>query len=176
MCVSKCNLRQTAKAGACLDFFLLFTVTACEVLPSHLPLSEPIAIKPSQLKGHECRQDVKCFWLKIGSHCTELYTFLSLSTSLSPCHQGTWGEFPEGHLLTAPAGQPQDTPQLSFNDKAWWDDTCGVICLHNCDFRVYVRCPCHFNSGAFPRCGYVSGLGSLDLPLFWGFPQFPVRG
>lgn len=96
---------------------------------------------------------------------------LSLSTYTSPRNLGG---FPEGHLFTAPASQPQDTPQFSSKDKAWWEDICvgkssGIICLHACDFRFYVRCPCHFNSGAFPRCGSISLLGKSRSPSTLGF-------
>lgn len=126
------------------------------------------------LKGPEFRQGVKCFGLRIGPHCTELYTFCPFPPTPCPLSPRSLGEFPEGHLLTAPASQPQDTPQLSSKDKAWWDYTCvgkyrGIICLHDSDFRFYVRCPCHLNSGAFPRCGYISGLSKSGSPSTLGF-------
>lgn len=121
---------------------------------------------------------------------TQSSRHLSLPTcSLSPqSPSGTWGggALPQGHLLPAPPNQSQKSlilgksHLLSPPKKRTMVISCAlhqcnyIICLHVCEFRVYVKCPCHFKLWGFAQIWLCFLMKQMYLFAFRGFPQLIV--
>lgn len=143
------------------------------------------------LKGHEFKPDFKCLggW-SWGSHHTELKA--SVPSHLQPLppvsirNLGGGGALPQGHLLPAPTNQSQKSlilgksHLLSPPKKRTMVISCAlhqcnyIICLHVCEFRVYVKCPCHFKLWGFAQIWLCFLMKQMYLFAFRGFPQLIV--
>ena len=142
------------------------------------------------LKGHEFKPDFKCLggW-SWGSHHTELKA--SVPSHLQPLPPVSirnlgGGALPQGHLLPAPTNQSQKSlilgksHLLSPPKKRTLVISCAlhqcnyIICLHVCEFRVYVKCPCHFKLWGFAQIWLCFLMKQIYLFAFRGFPQLIV--
>lgn len=99
---------------------------------------------------------------------------------------GGGGALPQGHLLPAPTNQSQKSlilgksHLLSPPKKRTMVISCAlhqcnyIICLHVCEFRVYVKCPCHFKLWGFAQIWLCFLMKQMYLFAFRGFPQLIV--
>ena len=112
---------------------------------------------------------------------------LSLSTcSLSPqSPSGTWGEFPKvtcslhpqinhRRVILTKSHLPSPPKKRTVGIPCALHQCNYAICLHVCEFRVYVEGPCHFKLWGFAQIQLCFLMKQIYLLAFRGFPQLIV--